>query len=93
MISQEIKDLAQKFGKFFLQEKNGDYNAACEEINKLRINDLRVENGKFVIETSRPGRFIDWKTRRTDRENPKMDGYAATHCGNNTAYSGLYLSL
>lgn len=72
-ISDEMQTIAAKLGYFFLQEKEGDYAKACDEITRLRINDLRLEDGKLVIETSRPGLLIGRRGERITNLQKHMD--------------------
>jgi ribosomal protein S3 len=66
MISEQMKDIATKIGLFILQEQKGDYNAACEEVTRLRIHKLELEGDRLTIETSRPGLLIGKRGQRID---------------------------
>jgi hypothetical protein len=69
-ISEEVKDIAAKIGLFVLQESDGDYGKACEEVTRLRINRLDIEEEgtarKLTIETSRPGLLIGKRGKRIE---------------------------
>jgi predicted RNA-binding protein Jag len=57
-ISDAVQFTAMQIGNFYLDEFNGDYDAATEHIIKIRINRISVEHKTVEIETSRPGFLI-----------------------------------
>lgn len=73
MISEEVKNIAYRIGQFFLEKNKLDYDAACDEIKKLRINNLsifkEITNGKTTIEieTSCPGLVIGRRGEQIDK--------------------------
>lgn len=67
MISQELKDIADKIGRFFLQEYCGDKDKTREFLQQLQIQDIAIEDGKIAITTSRPGLFIGRRGRNIER--------------------------
>ena len=57
-IPEEVKDVAQNIGQFYLKKNNGDYKATAQEILALRISKIEVANSEISITTGRPGLLI-----------------------------------
>jgi predicted RNA-binding protein Jag len=58
MLPEEVKDVAQRIGQFYLRKNDGDYKATQEEILKLRISKLEITDKGVAITTERPGILI-----------------------------------
>lgn len=58
MIDSETRKVAETIGQFYLEKNGGDYEACRQEIEKLAITGLAVEDGKVTITTARPGWLI-----------------------------------
>lgn len=61
-ISEQIKEIANLIGDFYLNKNKGDYQKAAKEIYELQITDLcRLVDNIVVITTGRPGLLIGKK--------------------------------
>lgn len=67
MFSQELKDIADKIGRFFLQEYCDDKDKTREFLQQLQIQDIAIEDGKIAITVSRVGLFIGRRGRNIER--------------------------
>lgn len=58
MLSEQIKNIAEEIGYFYLLKNNNDYSATADELIALRLNKIEVKNDMVFLETSRPGLII-----------------------------------
>ena len=63
MLSQEVKDVAERIGQYYLEKNHGDYASTELEITSLHISEIQVDNSlahsiAISITTARPGLLI-----------------------------------
>lgn len=58
MLTQEVRDIAQKIGQFYLQKYDNDYQLAEQELIRLQITKIEVEPEMVRITLARPGILI-----------------------------------
>ncbi len=59
MLSNEVREVAQSIGQFYLKKNGGDIEKANQEIEALRITKIEVgENCVALITIERPGLLI-----------------------------------
>ncbi len=47
MISEQVKQICHKIGMFYLEKMNGNYDAAREEVDRLRIESIEIKEVKI----------------------------------------------
>lgn len=55
------QDLFDKFWLFYYNKHNQNYDKAAEEIRRLDITELDIEDGRVTIKLRRPGILIGMK--------------------------------
>ncbi len=71
MLPENVHEAAMKIGVFYLQKNNGDYKKTEEEISKLQISKIEVDdtlpNSVVIsITTARPGMLIGRRGQNID---------------------------
>ncbi len=58
MITAELQEVARSIGRFYLSKNQGDRDAAQNDLEKLLISEIKLDNGTVIIHTARPGMLI-----------------------------------
>lgn len=66
MIPQEIREMAEKIGQFYLQKNSGNYATTAREIADLQISKIEVAEKEISITTARPGLLIGHRGMNID---------------------------
>ena len=73
-LTQQVKDIAQKIGQYYLKKHNGSYDACADAIDALRISKIEVDETSVSITTARPGMLIGVKGNNIDALSQFLDG-------------------
>lgn len=65
-LSEEVKDVAEKIGLFYLKKNNGNFSAAEDEIINLQIVEIEVNESEIIITASRVGLLIGRRGENLD---------------------------
>lgn len=89
-MSKELKDLALEIGQFYY-ESRGSVDKACEDIANLGITNLSFDDdGRFVIELTRPGLLIGRKAQNIDALQKRLGVHV--HIVESNSWTSLILS-
>jgi hypothetical protein len=66
-ISREVRDIAKKIGEFYLIKNDECYNDAADELLKLQITNIQINENIVSITTNRPGMLIGKRASNVDQ--------------------------